>query len=67
MKHQRHMQQILEGFKDFEFYVNLMKCKYNMKKIEFLSFIVFIKEIQTDSKKKFKQLKNDLDLEHIMK
>ena len=45
MKHRRHVQQILEHFKDYELYVNLKKCEFGMKKIKFLNFIVFTKKI----------------------
>ena len=49
-KHQRHVQQVLERFRDFELYVNLKKCKFDIEKIVFLNFIVFTKEIQMNSK-----------------
>ena len=50
-KHRRHVRQVLERFKDFELYINLKKCEFNIKKIEFLNFIVFTKESQMDSKR----------------
>ena len=50
-KHRRHMQQVLERFKDFELYVNLKECEFNIEKIEFLNFILFTKEIRMNSKR----------------
>ena len=49
-RHRRHVQQVLERLKDFEFYVNLKKCKFDIKEIEFLNFIIFTKRIRMDSK-----------------
>ena len=45
------MQRVLEHFENFEFYVNLKKCKFNIEKIEFLNFVVFTKEIRMNSKR----------------
>ena len=50
-KHRRRVQQILERFKDFKLYINLKKCKFDIEKIEFLSFIVFTKEVRMNSKR----------------
>ena len=50
-EHRRHVQQVLERFKDFELYINLKKCEFNIEKVEFLSFIVFTKGIQMNSKR----------------
>ena len=50
-KHWRHMKQILERLRDYQLYVNLKKCQFNAKEIEFLRFIVFIDEIQMNSKR----------------
>ena len=49
-KHRRHVQQVFERFKNFELYVNLKKYKFNIEKIEFLNFIMFMKEIRMNSK-----------------
>ena len=49
--HQRHVQQVLERLKNFEFYVNLKKCEFDIEEIKFLSFIVFIKEVRMNSKR----------------
>ena len=48
--YRHHIQQVLERFKDYELYINLKKCKFNIDEIEFLNFIVFIKEMQMNSK-----------------
>ena len=50
-EHRRHVQQVLKRFKDFEFYVNLKKCEFNIEEIEFLDFIIFTKEVQMNSKR----------------
>ena len=49
--HQRHVQQVLERFRNFEFYVNLKKCKFDIKEIEFLNFIIFAKRVRMNSKR----------------
>ena len=49
--HRRHVQQVLERLRDFELYVNLKKCEFDIEKIEFLDFIVFTKEIRMNSKR----------------
>ena len=50
-KHRRHVQQVLERLRDFELYVNLKKCEFDIEKIEFLDFIVFTKEVRMNSKR----------------
>ena len=50
-KHRRHVQQVLERLRDFELYVNLKKCEFDIEKIEFLGFIVFTKEVRMNSKR----------------
>ena len=49
--HKYHVQQILERFKDYKLYINLKKCKFDIEEIEFLSFIIFTKEMQMNSKR----------------
>ena len=49
--HQRHVQQVLERFKDFELYVNQKKCEFDIEEIEFLNFIIFTKKIRMNSKR----------------
>ena len=49
--HKRHVQQVLERLKDYELYVNLKKCEFDIDEIEFLSFIIFIKEMRMNSKR----------------
>ncbi len=36
---------MLEHFCEYSLYINLKKYKFNTTKIEFLSFIVFLKDI----------------------
>ena len=49
--HRRHVQQVFERFKNYELYVNLKKCEFDIDEIEFLSFIIFIKEMRMNSKR----------------
>ena len=49
-KYRCHMQQILERFKDFEFYINFKKCEFDIKEIDILNFIIFIKRVRMNSK-----------------
>ena len=45
MKYRRHVQQILERFRNFELYINLKKCEFDIEGIEFLNFIILIRRI----------------------
>ena len=38
------MQQVFERFENFEFYVNLKKCEFDIEEVKFLDFIVFTKK-----------------------
>ena len=49
-KYRRYMQQVFERLKDFELYINLKKCEFDIKKVEFLNFIVFTKQVRMNSK-----------------
>ena len=51
INYQRHVQQVFERLKDFELYVNLKKCKFHIKEVEFLDFITFIKGVRMNSKR----------------
>ena len=37
-------------FKNYELYINLKKCKFDINKTNFLNFIIFTKEVQINSK-----------------
>ena len=50
-KYQRRVQQVLERLRNFKLYVNLKKCEFNIKEVEFLNSIVFKKEVQMNSKR----------------
>ena len=50
-KHRLHVQRILERFKNYELYINLKKCKFDIDKIDFLNFIIFTKEIRMNLKR----------------
>ena len=49
--HKHHVQQIFERLKNYELYVNLKKCEFDIDEIEFLNFIIFIKEMRMNSKR----------------
>ncbi len=42
---------MLKRLRENLLYINLKNCKFNITKIEFLSFIVFLEDIQINSKK----------------
>ena len=50
-KHWRHIRLIFERLKQYQLYINLKKYEFVITKIEFLNFIVFIKNVQMNSKK----------------
>ena len=41
---------IFKRLRQFQLFVNLKKCQFDIKKVEFLKFIVFIDEVQMNSK-----------------
>ena len=49
--HRRYVQQVLERLKNYELYINLKKCEFDIDEIEFLNFIIFIKEMRMNSKR----------------
>ena len=50
-KHWWHVRMIFKRLRQFQLFVNLKKCQFDIKKIEFLKFIVFIDEVQMNSKR----------------
>ena len=42
---------IFKRLRQFQLFVNLKKCQFDIKKIEFLKFIVFINEVRMNSKR----------------
>ena len=44
-EHWRHVRMIFKHLRQFQLFVNLKKYQFNIKKIEFLKFIVFIDEV----------------------
>ena len=50
-KHWRHVRMILKRLRQFQLFVNLKKCQFDIKKVEFLKFIIFIDEVQMNSKR----------------
>ena len=41
-----HVKEVFRRFKKFDLYVNLKKCEFSVKKIEYLDFIVRIDDIK---------------------
>ena len=50
-KHWWHVQMIFKRLRQFQLFVNLKKCQFDIKKIEFLKFIIFINEIRMNLKR----------------
>ena len=46
-----HVQMILKRLRQFQLFINLKKCQFDIKKIKFLKFIIFIDEIWMNSKR----------------
>ena len=42
---------IFKRLRQFQLFVNLKKCQFNIKKIKFLEFIIFINEVRMNSKR----------------
>jgi len=49
--HVDHMKQILERLRKFKLYASLKKCEFFIIKVNFLKFIIFIKNILMNSSK----------------
>ncbi len=47
--HVNHMKQILKRLRKFKLYVNLKKCKFFITKVNFLKFVIFIKDVLMNS------------------
>ena len=50
-KYWRYIWIIFKRLRQFQLFVNLKKCQFDIKKIEFLKFIVFIDEVQMNLKR----------------
>jgi len=46
-----HMKQILERLRKFKLYASLKKCKFFITKVNFLEFVIFIKNVSMNSSK----------------
>ena len=42
---------MLKRLRNFNLYVNLKKCEFNIIQVEFLNFIIFTKKIRMNEKK----------------
>ncbi len=49
--HVNHMKQILERLRKFKLYASLKKCEFFIIKVNFLKFIIFIKNVSMNSSK----------------
>jgi len=47
--HVDHMKQILERLRKFKLYASLKKCEFFITKVNFLEFIIFIKNVSMNS------------------
>jgi len=47
--HVNHMKQIFKRLRKFKLYVNLKKCKFFITKVNFLKFVIFIKDVLMNS------------------
>ena len=45
-KHRLHVQRILKRLKNYELYINLKKCEFDIDEIDFLNFIIFTKKYE---------------------
>ena len=50
-KHRLHVQRVLKRLKNYELYINLKKCEFDIDEIDFLNFIISTKEIRMNSKR----------------
>ena len=50
-KHWQYVQMIFKRLRQFQLFVNLKKCQFDIKKIKILRFIIFINEIRMNSKR----------------
>ena len=42
---------MLQRFKEFQLYINLKKCAFVIIEIEFLNFVIFIKNVRMNKKR----------------
>ena len=50
-EHIKHIKKVLRKLKKYKLYLQLGKCEFYVKKIEFLSFIVSIERVKINLKK----------------
>ena len=50
-KHRLHVQRIFKRFRNYELYINLKKCEFDIDEVNFLNFIVFTKKMQMNLKR----------------
>ena len=71
-QHWRHVRFVLKRLKQYKLYVNLKKCEFVIDQIEFLNFIMFIENVQMNSKRiriiqKWSRFKNYRKLQIFLK
>jgi hypothetical protein len=50
-KYKEHVRLVLERLRQYKFYVKFSKCKFSKTEIQFLGYIIEVKEIQMDFEK----------------
>lgn len=49
--HQKHVKQVLERLRKFKLYAKLSKCRFSLKKIDFVGYVLTTEGITTDANK----------------
>ena len=50
-KHRLYVQQVFKRLKNYELYINLKKCEFDIDEVDFLNFIVFTKKMRMNLKR----------------
>jgi hypothetical protein len=50
-EHIKHVKKVLRKLKKYKLYLQLRKCRFNIKEIDFFSFIISTEGVKIDSKK----------------
>src|SRR5204863_8324879 len=49
--HEKHVKKVLRKFQEKNFYLKLKKCEFHKQQVEYLEYIVTIKELEMNSEK----------------
>ncbi len=44
-KYKKHIKNVLKKFNQYNFFVNLNKCKFHIQKISFLNFVISLENV----------------------